>query len=85
MFYQTNRMQAAERAEKCHFYLVTLIFVPDLQTRPSDMTKHVFHVNLAQIRSAVPDIFHTQTKTQTDGAKNTTFNSSLHTVMINNF
>jgi len=25
-------------------------------------TKHVFPVNLAQIRSAVPDIFHTQTK-----------------------
>jgi len=35
----------------------------DLQTRPSDRgTKHVFRVNLAQIRSAVPEIFHTQTK-----------------------
>jgi len=35
-------------------------------------------VNLAQICSAVPEIFHTQTKnTQTDGAKNRTFRSSL--------
>jgi len=25
-------------------------------------TKHVFRMNLSQIRSAVPDIFHTQTK-----------------------
>jgi len=25
-------------------------------------TKHVFHVNFAQIPSAVPEIFHTQTK-----------------------
>jgi len=33
---------------------------------------------LAQIRSAVPEIFHTQTKNpQTDGAKNRTFRSSL--------
>jgi len=31
--------------------------------------KHVFRVNLTQIRSAVPEIFHTQLKTQTDGAK----------------
>ena len=34
--------------------------------RPSNSsqrgTKHVFPVNLAQIRSAVPEIFHTQTK-----------------------
>jgi len=28
---------------------------------------------LAQIRSTIPKIFHTQTKTQTDGAKNRTF------------
>jgi len=38
-------------------------------------------VNLAQIRSAVPDIFQTQTKkTQSDGAKNGTFCSSLRAV-----
>ena len=39
----------------------------DLWPWPSDSskrgTKHVFHVNLAQIHSAVPGIFHTQTKT----------------------
>jgi len=34
----------------------------DLQTRPSE-GPNVFRVNLAQIRSAVPGIFHTQTKT----------------------
>jgi len=46
-----------------------LFFVPDdldLWPWPSNSsergTKHVFRVNLAQIRSAVPDIFHTQTK-----------------------
>jgi len=37
---------------------------------------------LAQIRSAVPGIFHTQTKTQTDGANNTTFRSSLRAIKI---
>jgi len=55
-----NRTQAAERVEKCRFI-------------PSDLdrwrwnsnwsdrgTKNVFPVNLAKIRSAVPDIFHTQ-------------------------
>ena len=57
-----NRMQAAERAENA-------IFVPgdlDLWPWPSNSsdrgTKHVFCVNLAQIRSAVPGIFHTQHK-----------------------
>ena len=44
--------------------LVTLTF--DLWPWPSNLfergTKHVFRVNLAQICSAVPEIFHTQTK-----------------------
>jgi len=44
-------------------------------------TKHVFHMNLAQIHSAVPEIFYTQ-KTQTDGDKNRTFRSSLRAVII---
>jgi len=37
-------------------------------------TKHVLPVNLAQIRSAVPEIFDAQTKNEevTDGAKNRT-------------
>jgi len=37
-------------------------------------------VNLAQIRSAVPEIFHTQTK-NTDSAQNRTIRSSLRAVM----
>ena len=66
----------------CIFSLVTLTFDLDLQTRPSEgPIKHFFHVNLAQIRSAVPDIFHTQ-KPQTDGAKNRTFRSLLLAVRM---
>ena len=45
-------------------------------------TKHVFCVNLAQIRWAVPEIFCTQTKKVTDSAKNRTLCSSLHAVKI---
>ena len=56
-------------------------FPGDLDLWPSNSsergTKHVFRVNLVQIRSAVPDIFHTQTKIQTGGAKNRTFRSWL--------
>jgi len=37
MFHQTNRMQAAERAEICCFLsMVTLTFDLDIQTRPSE-------------------------------------------------
>ena len=57
-----NCMQATKRAENA-------VFVPGdlhLWLWPSNLseqgTKHVFHVNLAQIRSVVPEIFHTQTK-----------------------
>jgi len=61
MFYQTNCTQFAERAEKCHFLsLVTSTFDLDIQTRPR--AKHIFRVNLAQIRSAFRKILHTQTK-----------------------
>jgi len=57
-------MQAAERTEKCRFLsLVTMTFDLDLQTRPSEEHTHVFRVNLKQIRSAVPEIFHAQAKT----------------------
>jgi len=59
-----NRMQAAKGPKKIP------VFVPsdlDLWPSPSNLsergTKHVFRVNFAQIRSAVPEIFHTQTKT----------------------
>jgi len=44
-------------------------------------TKHIFCVNLSQIRSAVPEIFHTQTKQVTDSTKNRTLCSSLHLVI----
>jgi len=40
-------------------------------------------MNLAQIRSAIPEIFHSQSKKpQTDGAKNRTFRSSLRAAKI---
>ena len=42
--------------------LVTLTFDYDFQTRSSEGPKHVFRVNLVQICSAVPEIFHTQTR-----------------------
>jgi len=54
-----------------------------LSTSSKRGTKHVFRVNLVQIRSAVPKIFHTQTKNQTDSAKNTTLCSSLCVVKNN--
>jgi len=57
-----NRTQGAERAEKCRFVsLVTDLDLWPWHLNPSKRgTKHVFPVNLAQIRSAVPEIFHTQ-------------------------
>jgi len=83
MFYQTNinHMQATERAEKCRFCpWWPWPLTSDLQTSKRG-TKHVFFVNLTQIRSAVPEIFHRQTKkTEIDGAKNRTCCSSLRAV-----
>jgi len=70
----TNRTQAAERAEKCRF----CPWWPWPSNSSEGGTKRVFRVNLVQIRSAVPKIFHTQTKKiQTDSARNRTFRSSL--------
>jgi len=82
MFHQTwNARRQPEESRNA-------VFVPgdlDLWPWPSNSsewaTKHVFPVNLAQIHSAVPDIFHTEKK-QTDGAKNRTFRSSLRAVMM---
>jgi len=59
-------------------------FVPgDLDIWPSNVsmqgTKHVFHVNSAQIRSAVPEIFHTHIKKTTDWRRQKR-NLSLFTV-----
>ena len=42
--------------------LVTLTFALWPSNSSERGTKHIFHVNLAQIRSAVPEIFLTQTK-----------------------
>ena len=56
-----HRTQAAEKAKNA-------VFVGDLDLWPWPSsssergTKHAFHVNLAQICSAVPEIFHAQTK-----------------------
>jgi len=55
----TNHMQATERAENAIF-----VSGSDIVLWPSRLskqgTKHVFRVNLAQIRSVVPpEIFHT--------------------------
>jgi len=62
-----NRTQAVKGAEKFRFLsLVTLTFDLDTQTCPNEgPIKHVFPVNSAQIRSAIPDILHTQTKSHT--------------------
>jgi len=54
----TKHTQVAERAEKCPFCPSW----PWPWNSSERGTKHVFRVNLAQIRSAVPKIFHTQTK-----------------------
>ena len=48
--------------------LVTLTFDLDIQTRPSEGPQSL-HVNLAQIRSAVPEIFHKQTKKSQEAPK----------------
>ena len=60
MLYQTQTARRLPKGPK------RAVFVPDdldldIQTRPSE-GPNIFHVNLAQIRSAVPEIFHTQTK-----------------------
>jgi len=63
-------------------------FVPgdlDIQTRPSEGPKHIFDVNMAQISSAVPEIFDSQTNKQTRkvtySAKNRTLRSSMRLVV----
>jgi len=65
MFYQTQTALRPPKGPK------DAVFCPwwpwPSNFKPSEWgTKHVFRVNLAQIRSAVPEIFHTQTKKTTD-------------------
>jgi len=52
---------------------LTFDFDRDIQTHPSE-GPNVFTVNLAQIRSAIPEIFDAQTKNEkvAEGAKNRT-------------
>jgi len=60
-----NRTQAADIHRKPRFLsLVTLTFDlwPWHSNSSERSTKHVFPMNLAQIRSSVPDISHAQTK-----------------------
>jgi len=68
----------AEKSRFCPWWLWPLTLTFKL-VRARD--KHVFCVNLAQIRSAVPEIFHTQTKKVSDSLK-TEFHavSSMRTV-----
>ena len=58
-FYQTQTTRRPpKRAEKCRFYPWwpwLLMFDPDLQTCPSKES-NVFHLNLSQIHSSVPEI-----------------------------
>ena len=55
MFYQNiNRMQAAQRAKKCCFLHGDLDLWPWHSNSSKPGIKHVFRVNLAQIRLAVP-------------------------------
>jgi len=59
-----NSTQAAQKARKCRLCPLPgdLDLWPWHSNSSERATKHVFLVNLAQIRSAVPEIFHTQTK-----------------------
>jgi len=73
-----NRTQAAERAEKCRFLsLVTLTFDLDLQTRPSEGQNTSSMSIWRKSVHRFPRYFIHKRKTQTDGAKNRTFRSSL--------
>jgi len=67
-------------AEKCFFVSADLDLWHWHSNSSERGTKHVFHANLAQVRSAVPGIFHTQTKNVTDSVKNRTWCSSVHAV-----
>jgi len=87
MFYLTKNARKPPKGPKNSVFLSLVTLTFDLWHWPWNLSerwiKHVFRVNLVQIRSAVSDIFHTQTKTpQTDRAKNRTFRSPLRAVKI---
>jgi len=73
----SQRCFTAKRAKKCCF----CPWWPWPSNLSKQGTKHIFHVNLVQIRSAVPKIFHTQTKEVTDSTKNRALHSSLCAVI----
>jgi len=78
-----NLAQTAKRAEKCRFVPGNLDFWPWHSNSSERGTKHVLPVNLAQIRSAVSNIFHTQTESHRQCQKTEPYTvSSLHVVMI---
>jgi len=82
-FTKHKQHASSGKGGKCGFLsLMTLTF--DLWPWPSNLsepgTKHVFRVNLAQIRSAVPEIFYKQKITVS--TKNRTLRSSQRVVKI---
>jgi len=60
-------------------FLSLVTFDLDIQICPSE-GPNMFIVNLAQMRSPIPEIFNSQTKKVTDSAKNRTLRSLLHAV-----
>jgi len=60
-------------------FLSLVTYDLDIQTRPSK-GPNIFPVNLAQMHSAIPEIFDSQTKKVTDSAKNRTLRSLLRVV-----
>jgi len=79
MLYQKYKARRPPKEPKNAVFVPgDLDLLPRLSNSSERGTKHVFRVNLAQIHSAVPDIFHTQTNTRTDGAK--TEPSAVHCV-----
>jgi len=84
MFYQTNRTQAAERAEKFLFFPGDLDL--DLQTRPSKgpNTSSVW-TGRKSVQWFPWYFIYKQKNPQTDGAKNRTLHSSLGVVNMTLF
>jgi len=80
MFYQTYKPHTgSQNGRKFRFlFLMTLTFDLWSSSLSERGTKDVFRVNLAQIRLAVPEIFHTQT--QKSRRQHRTLCSSLRAV-----
>ena len=70
MFYQTNHTQVSEKGE------TAFVFGDFKLVWARDFERHIFHVNLAQICSAAPEMFHTHQKNTDWWLQNRTFHSS---------